>query len=345
MPGNSLRPVSITKVGVIFGRTLDFTGVRDLQIYLILLKMKSTILKDIAILAITVMFLTSCLNKIEDLNSTGIAEFLESTYVSPGTVDREILEASIPASFVFKVTIASSYVLDKDTKVTLALDNSLIDTYNTANKLTGTEAAIPVPPIALTVPSYQVIVPAGSTDVDWTFTIDASKLPNPGNNFYVVPAKIVSAENGIIPGSNFSSMLVRIFLRNEFDGIYTMRGFIMRPGDTGGLEGYFKGFEYSLITIKSNTVKMDHGQLWANGTLVGDIDPGWTITINKTTPAESYPVTLVDENQGSSFKMVDGYPSRYDVAAKTFYWSVLWGTATPKNRGCTDTLVFARPRL
>jgi hypothetical protein len=301
-------------------------------------------MKNLTILVSIIVFLTSCLNKVEELKSSGIAEFLESTYVFPGTVDREILDQTNPATFVFKVTITYAVDPGKDTKVTLVLDNTLADTYNAVNKLSGTNAAVPVPLAALTISSWQVTVPAGSNEVDWSFTIDPMKLPDPINTFYVVPVKIVSAENGIVPGSSFSSMLVKILMRNEFDGIYAMKGFIMRPGDTGGLEGYFNGFEYRLITVRSNSVKMDHGQSWANGVTVGDIDPGWTITINNSAPAASYPVTLVDTAQGSNFTMVAGYPSRYDVASKTFYWSVQWSSATPKNRGCTDTLVYVGPR-
>jgi hypothetical protein len=301
-------------------------------------------MKNLTLLVAIAMSLTSCLNKIEDLQSSGIAEFLESTYVSPGTVDRDIIDRTMPVTFVFKVTITSTTDLGKDTRVSLALDNALVDVYNTSNKLTGDEAAVPVPLAALTIPSYQVTVPAGSTEVDWAFTIDATKLPNPVNTFYVVPVKIISAENGIVPGTSFSSILVRILLRNDLDGIYIMKGFIMRPGDTGGLEGYFKGFEYRLLTVRSNSVKMDHGQSWANGVTVGDIDPGWTITVNNTTPAASYPITLVDATQGSNFEMTPGYPSRYEVASKTFYWSVNWGNSIIKNRGCTDTLVYTGPR-
>lgn len=310
----------------------------------VLLVMKKSNVKYLITAAIIVITLSSCLNTIENLNVTGITEFLESSYVSPGTVDREIVDPLKPATFSFKVTIASTSELDKDTKVTLALDNSLIDSYNALNKLTGADAAIPVPLAALTIASYQVVVPAGSTGVDWDLTIDAQKMQNPVNNFYIVPVKIVTAENGIVPGSNFSTMLVRILFRNEMDGIYLMKGYVMRPGDTGGLEGYFKGFEYRLITVRSNSVKMNYGQAWANGGSVGDIEAGWTITVNNSTPAASHPITITDALQGTNFAMVNGYPSRYDVASRTFFWSVVWGNATPKNRGCTDTLVYQGPR-
>lgn len=294
------------------------------------------------------MALSSCLNDLEDFQgqfsgSPNIAEFSEASNAATGTVGREIIDPTTPAVFNLRVNIASPFPLDKDTKITLELDNALITTYNAEKGLTGAAAAIPVPITALTIPSYEVVVPAGKREVEWTFTVDATKVPNPVTTFYIVPVKIVSAENGVVPSGNFGSKLVRVLARNEFDGKYKMKGFVMRPGDTGGLEGYFKDQEYSLITVGGNSVKMNRVQVWANGTAVGGIDAGWTITLDKTV-GPPYPITLVDVTQGANFIMKPGYNSRYDAVSKTFYFSVEWGTATPKNRGCTDTLVYVGPR-
>lgn len=295
------------------------------------------------------MALSSCLNDLEDFTgqfsgSPAIAEFSEASNAATGTVGREIVDPTKPANFVLKLNIASPFPLDKDTKIVVALDNDLIAAYNAEKGLTGAAAAIPVPLAALTIASYEVTIPAGKREADWTFSVDATKVPNPVTTFYIIPVKIVSAENGVVPSGNFGSKLIRVLARNEFDGDYLMKGFIMRPGDTGGLEGYFSGFEYSLSTVSGNAVKMDRGQLWANGGGVGGIDAGWTITINKSVPGTSFPITLVDVTQGSNFIMVPGYQHRYEIATKTFMWSVEWGTATPKNRGCTDTLVYVGPR-
>lgn len=295
------------------------------------------------------MGLSSCLNDLEDFTgqfsgSPSLAEFPEASNAATGTVGREIVDPTKPATFSLKLNIASPNPLDKDTKITLALDNTLIDAYNAERGLTGSAAAVPVPLAALTIATNDVVVPAGKREADWTFIVDASKVPNPVTTFYLIPVKIVSAENNVVPSGNFGTKLIRILARNEFDGKYTMKGYIMRPGDTGGLEGYFKNQPYSLLTVSGNAVKMDRVQVWANGSNVGGIDAGWTITINKSTPGTSYPITLVDVTQGSAFIMVPGYPSRYQIAAKTFFWSVQWGTATPKNRGCTDTLVYVGPR-
>ena len=52
-----------------------------------------------------------------------------------------------------------------------------------------------------------------------------------------------------------------------------MKGYIMRPGDTGGLEGWFENEDYSLSSVKGNSVIMDGVQVWANGYNVGGISP------------------------------------------------------------------------
>jgi len=305
--------------------------------------MNITHFKGLALLLILNISLVSCLKHIDDLTVSGVVEFSEPSATGAEIVEREVMDMTKPEQFVLKVTITSVDTLHKDTKITLAIDNSLIDKYNSENKLTGNEAAVPVPVAALNISSFDITVPVGSIEADWTFTVDASKLSNLLNTFYVIPVKIISAENDIAPGSNYSHLLVRILARNEFDGKYMMKGFIMRTGDKYGLEGYFSDFPYSLFTVNGNEVKMDHVQQWANWTGVGDIDSGWSITINKT-GSSSYPVTLVDLTQGADFTMVAGYPSRYDVASRTFFWSVEWGDAIPKNRGCTDTLVYVGPR-
>lgn len=310
--------------------------------------MKKSSIKIISLLVVVNMAMTSCLNDLEDFmgqfsGTPAIAELSEAANAATGTIGREIINPLVPAVFTLKVNIASAFPLDKDTKITLALDNSLITAYNTARGLTGSAAAIPVPTAAITISSYDVVVPAGKREVDWSFSVDATKVPNAVTTFYIIPVQIVSAENGVVPSGNFGSKLMRILARNEFDGKYTMKGFVMRPGDTGGLEGYFKNQAYSLITVGGTSVIMDRVQVWANGSNVGGIDPGWTITVNKTT-GPPYPITLVDVTQGSAFIMVPGYNSRYDVPSKTFFWSVQWGTAVPKNRGCTDTLVYVGPR-
>ncbi len=310
--------------------------------------MKKSKIIFIALLAIGTLSLTSCLNDLEDFmgafsSAPAIAELSEGVNAATGTVTREIIDPTVPAVFQLRVAVAVASPLGKDTKITLALDNALITAYNTEKGLTGSAAAVPLPMAALTVDSYEVMVPAGELEVDWEFTIDAELVPNATTTFYILPVKIASVDNGVTISGNFGTKLVRLIARNEFDGAYKMKGFIMRPGDTSGLEGYFKNQDYGLKTVSGNGVQYTRLQCWANGSNVGGIGY-WTITVNTSGGVSPYPIVVTDDVQGANFVNVSTYNHRYDVPTKTFFLQVQWGTAVPKNRGCTDTLVFVGPR-
>ncbi len=309
--------------------------------------MKKSSIFFTALLVTAALSLTSCLNDLEDFmgdfsSSPAIAELSESINPATGTVTREIINPTAPALFKLRVGIAVAQPLSKDIKVTLALDNAMITAYNTEKGLTGPAAAVPIPASALTIGSLDVIIPAGELEADWEFSVSAAQLTNPVTTFYVLPVKIASADNGVVVSGNFGTKLIRVLARNEFDGNYVMKGFIMRPGDQTGLEGWFKDQDYGLVTVGGSEVQFDRLQCWANGANVGGIDY-WTIAISKQATSP-YPITILDPVQGANFVNVPTYDNRYDVPSKTFYFSVLWGAASPKNRGCTDTLVFVGPR-
>lgn len=306
-------------------------------------KLNIIILSVVVLLALS---LTSCLKDLEDFmgafsGTPAIAELSETPNAATGTVAREIINPLVPAVFSLRVNIASSSPLGSPTKVTLALDNSLITAYNTEKGLTGSAAAVPIPLAALSVDSWDITVPAGEMEVDWEFTIDAQLVPNAVTTFYILPVVIDTVNNGVTVSGNFGTKLVRILARNEFDGKYLMKGFIMRPGDTGGLEGFFKNHAKNLTTVAGKSVLMSPNQLWANGGGVGGIGP-WTITVNDA-GSPPFPITVAD-GVASGWLMDPAYANKYDPVTRTFFFKVNWGTAVPKNRGCTDTLVYVGPR-
>lgn len=191
--------------------------------------MKKSSIKIISLLVVVTMTLSSCLKDLEDFtgefsSSPYIAELSEASNAATGTLAREIIDPTHPAAFTLRVNIASAFPLDKDTKVTLTLDNNLITAYNTEKGLSGANAAIPVPSNALTVGSYEVTIPAGKREADWSFTVDATKLPNSLLIKYLLPVKISSADNNVVISGNFGSKLVRVLARNKYDGIYTVTG-------------------------------------------------------------------------------------------------------------------------
>jgi hypothetical protein len=191
--------------------------------------MKKSSIKIISLLVLMTMALTSCLKDLEDFTgqfsgSPAIAELSESANAATGTVSREIINPLVSKEFSLRVNIASANPLNVATKVVLELDNTLITAYNASKGLSGTAAAIPVPVAAMTVASYEVTIPAGQREAEWLFTINPSLVPNVVDKFYIIPVKIVSAENGVVPSGNFGTKLVRVLSRNDWDGIYTVTG-------------------------------------------------------------------------------------------------------------------------
>ena len=181
--------------------------------------MKNTSIRILFLLILMTLSMTSCLNDLEDFmeefsSSPAIAELSEASNPSTGTVEREIIDPTKTSSFSLRVNIASVYPLNIPTKVTLALDNALITEYNTTRELTGENAAVPVPLNAITIPSYNVTIPAGEREADWIFSVDAAKVPNPVTTLYIIPVRITNAENGVIPSGNFGTKLVRILAHN-----------------------------------------------------------------------------------------------------------------------------------
>ena len=297
--------------------------------------------KVFTILTFVLIVATSCLNDDEHYTDFSTVspqvELPEPANISTGTVARAMVYSDNFVDVVLKVNLASPNVLNEDVKVTMAYDPAILTALNASMKASNPSfAEIPlIPSASLQMPSDMTItIPAGTRMVDFKFKVKPNDVSKP----YGVPIKIasVSPANLIIP-SNFSWSVVQILVKNQYDGKYTQKGFIMRPGDTNGLEGYFKGHEKSLATVGPKSVTISPNQLWANGAGVGGIGQ-WTITVNAdNTIVVSDPVAV-------AFNMDPNYPSRYDPATKTFYYKVNWGAAVPQVRGCTDTLVYVGPR-
>lgn len=219
--------------------------------------MKKSRILFTALLVTAALSLPSCLNDLEDFmgdfsSSPAIAELSESPSAATGTVNREIIDPTKPLELKFRVGIAVAKPLDKATTVTLALDNALITAYNAEYDLSGDDAAIPVPAEALTIASYDVTIPAGKLEADWTMSIDATKVPDIVSKTYVIPVKIVSATNGVVVSGNFGTKIMRILARNKYDGVYTVTGSFVDYINAAWSGTYPKTFH--LITTGQYTV-------------------------------------------------------------------------------------------
>lgn len=244
--------------------------------------------------------------------------------------------------FAIRRDVNSQEALNSATTVELALDQTVLNAYNTAH---GT-SFVPLPTnLGTTNPA----VTSGKMTVTFSPGEFAKSIiitcPNTnGFDFskaYAFGFKVTSVSGtGTLTKDGSDAVVAQVLVKNAFDGKYKMKGFIMRPGDTGGLEGYFKDFAHTLSTSGAKSVKMSPNQMWANGGGVGGIGT-WEITVNDAgTPP--WPITVTDP-VAVNWLMDPTYPNRYDPATKTFYFKVNWGATIPYIRGCTDTLVYTGP--
>jgi hypothetical protein len=224
--------------------------------------MKRSRIFFIALLVLGTLSMTSCLNDLEDFmgafsSAPAIAELSESPNAATGTVTREILNPLLTKQFKLRVGIAVAKPLGSPTTVTLAIDNSLVAAYNTKYGLTGSAAALPIPAAGITVSSYDVTIPAGQLEADWTFTIDPTKVPNIVDLFYLLPVKIVSANNGVTVSGNFGVKYIRVLSRNQWDGVYQVTG-TMVDAANANLTGYYP-HDVDMITTGGTTCAVyDH---------------------------------------------------------------------------------------
>jgi len=182
----------------------------------------------LTLLLLITMSLTSCLDDLKDhigdfSSVPPVAEIIDPLSPSTGLIVYQFVDPSKKISVKLHVNIASPYPPETETKITMALDNALITTYNTVYGLTGVNAGLPVPANAMTIASYDVTIPAGKREGIFEILVDPTKIANPAA-LNIIPVKIASAPAGIVVSGNYGTSLVQILGRNTFDGIYTVTG-------------------------------------------------------------------------------------------------------------------------
>jgi hypothetical protein len=161
---------------------------------------------------------------------------------------------------------------------------------------------------------------------------------------YAVGFTITSADaNGKIANLQ-KTMVVELGLKNKWDGIYTLKGYILRnvPPLDEDATGWVGPKEISLATTGPNSVRYVESHGWANQATIGIAatvsNPTYTFdasnNITITSDGGAYP-----EGLGN----LPGYSSRYDPDNKTIYAYATW-SGGPSSRAMMDTLTYLRPR-
>lgn len=189
-------------------------------------------------------------------------------------------------------------------------------------------------PAAFYTSTFTATIPANQNSANVVFNITTINFDF--SKSYILP--LVISDGGGQKLSNYKSIFYNVQGKNKYDGIYTIKGNVVRVADPDNpaLRGAIKsGVTRALATLSANSLSFV--QPWADGSTAGGI-AGTTLTVdpstNKVTVASSTNPALVN---------LPGYDNRYDPATKTFYISFYWGTG-PTNRAATDTLVYSGVR-
>lgn len=279
--------------------------------------------------------LSSCLkNKNEQPDFSATTPVVEIPVGSPvgdggiNSLTTSLIQQDAQSEYIYYINYAAANTKSTDIKVTLSVDPALLATYNAAH---ASDPALTIVPSSAFIMPVTITIPANQRRVQVPVKF-ISTLLDPAIS-YGLPVTIKDASGEVI-SKNFGSVMIKVAVRNKYDGKYTLKGYIFREGDPV-LSGNFKGITKDLTSNGSSAV--DFSQVWSSGAAVGGID-GLTINVNpatnKVTMKSTANPTLVND---------PAYDSRYDPATKTFYISFKWG-ASPASRAATDTLTYVSPR-
>lgn len=254
-----------------------------------------------------------------------------------------------------RINQTGSYATDHDIVVTLGLNADAVDKYNEDDShVAGTM----VDPSWVSFPET-VTIKAGTDEngnpnrvAVATLTIHSGSIPQ-GN--YVVPLQITAVSDESVISGNFGSILFN-FYHNNYDGVYKMTGKVYRFNADGSSTGdALQGTLGANLTAKIITIGEQTSTfqsfLWANGGGVGGV--GSTASPRITVNADnSITLDIVDGGATPSlWGNIDGEPSYYDPATKTFYINYKWSTdgSTPpsfsnSNRAVQYVLTYVGPR-
>lgn len=283
-----------------------------------------------AVLLLLAFCLSSCLKekydggRVQPTHSTGdVPQVIELTLTATSNENFYLLaidnaDQDTVVDFI-PVTLASASPAATDIHVTLALDDALIDAYNTAH---GT--AYEPPPAALySILNAEVTIPAGRNTGFLKVRFKPSDFIG---HDYAFGLKITSIkEAGYTISGNLSSGVAAITIKNKYDGIYNAVGNFTHPNPdfTGAFDS-----EWSCATSGPTAVAFQLNVTVLFGVVI-------EFVVDEST-------NLVTVNRiGGPLDPYDPALNYYDPATKTFHYNFSYSGGT---RTCVGTAVYTGPR-
>jgi hypothetical protein len=308
-------------------------------------KMKRIIKTSLA-LFLTVIGLSSCLEDkgyTDLINGVGNDKSYVSIFGDDGGAKILTLDVSPVAADVklFRLNLASVTPLSIDTKVTLAIDNSVIKT------IVGAEA---VPANAI-VFSPDATIPANTRDVQFSVKINSSLLDL--TKLYVLPIKIVSATNNTIVAGNNSSVVYTLAIKNKYDGVYTLTGQMVDFANATLTGNYPTEVEFRTaggkkieMWDKTGGVALRHTIL-SGGALSSYGTFGVVITFNDDDTVASVVNSYEPAANGRTGQLDPSGVNKWDAKTKTLkikYWMNQPSVISPHRTSFDETFTFKSAR-
>lgn len=261
-----------------------------------------------------------------------VAEFTDA--VNGSSVTETFSQEAIEIGLT-ELRLSTRTVTDHSTRVKVIANPSVVSSYNAAN---GTAyVAAGSAGFALT---NDYVLSHEQRKVMVKATIRPSAfLDQP----YAIGLSIAEMSDGEI-SPIAKNVIVFISIKNEYDGIYRLKGYSEIPGS--GFTGHFSldcNEELEVVTSGNNSVYLNPSQpAYSGGSFayITNLLPDFTLdkTTNKVTAVQGRAGSL-----GFIFPFDATYDSRYDPATKTLY--IKYGVEpVGSGRFIIDTLTFCRPR-
>lgn len=213
------------------------------------------------------------------------------------------------------VNLATADAAPEDLHVTISLDSTLVNDYDTAN---ATDYATPSSSM-FTIADYEVVIPKGShtgylqvklkpsdfIGADWALGFRIASIKEPG---YVI-------------SGNLNTGIVAVAIKSQYDGTYHSTGYVYHPSAPRSLD-----LVKQLATVSANSVTCGFGDLGGSGYVaLLTVDPATNkVTISDYStgiPIVGFDNGLPDTNPGYTAQWSGSSKcnNTYDPATKTFY--------------------------
>lgn len=260
-----------------------------------------------------------------------------------GTSNRNFATKSLDASSndttltLFPVQLAANEPAQEDINVTVTGSATAVTAYNaTQSAVTGF-----VPYVPSTSTQYSIVNTGGIVTIPKGSYSGLLSIKFKSNNFlganYAIGFTISSVDKpGYLISGNLQNAVVGIAVKNQYDGVYNIRGYHTRGGDPT-LTGPTGTFQRSLVTSGPASITWTGTVPWGMGGAVSNLPDMYQPII---TVIAGNKLALTSAN--GLISIDPAYNNRYDPATKTFY--MRWTYPSGAERSFVDTLVYLKPR-